>query len=106
MSIVLHPLGDQAITIELGTTFSAEIFTKVQVITMYLDAHPPIWMIEYVPAFTTVTIFYDPFLLSNQYDQEKLPYDVVCGFFEDVFSDLNEQSRINTNVTKNNKELE
>lgn len=85
MDFVLHPLGDQAVTIELGTTISKNIFAKVQVITSYLEQNPPIWMIEYIPACTTVTVFYDPFLLSNQYNQEKLPYDFVCEFFEKVF---------------------
>ncbi len=100
MDFILHPLGDQAVTIELGTTISEGIFTKVQVITAYLEQHPPIWMIEYIPAFTTVTVFYDPYLLSNQYDQEKLPYDVVCDFFKEAFSDLSVQREINTNVVE------
>ena len=57
MDYQLFPLGDHAIIIELGEEINIDIQQKIQFITSYLDDHPLEWMVEYIPAFTTITIF-------------------------------------------------
>ena len=61
----LSPLGDQAILIQLGEDINMANHKKIQIITSYLDDQPFEWMIEYIPAFTTVTIFYDPIKITT-----------------------------------------
>ncbi|HHY74309.1 MAG TPA: 5-oxoprolinase subunit PxpB [Bacillus bacterium] len=84
----LHPLGDRAVMIELGSSISADILRKLQVFTTYLEEHPPEWLIEYIPAFTTLAIFYEPMIISKQCNFCRLPYDVVCEFIKDIFLKL------------------
>ncbi|MBN8235951.1 5-oxoprolinase subunit PxpB [Halobacillus kuroshimensis] len=74
----LHPLGDQAVLIEFGNEISEEINQTVQAATSSLDEWQPEWMIEYIPAFTTVTLFYDPLYIANhKTSRNQLPYDWV-----------------------------
>ena len=77
MKYQLSPLGDCAITIELGESISFDIHQTIQSITSYLDDHSPEWMIEYVPTYTTVTLFYDPIKTRWSHCKNSLPYDVV-----------------------------
>lgn len=78
MKYNLLPLGDNAVIIELGSKIDIIIQKKVQVVTTFLDEQPPEWLIEYIPAFTTVTIFFNPVTISNLCNYNSLPYDYVC----------------------------
>ncbi|BAU27817.1 inhibitor of KinA [Aneurinibacillus soli] len=57
------PLGDTAVVVEFDTIIGSSSHEKVRLLSLYLDQHPFAGMIEYIPAFTTVTVFYDPFVL-------------------------------------------
>ncbi len=74
MHYTIYPLGDQAVTVEFGNDIHLNIYTHVQLLTRLLDEVKPDWLIEYVPAYTTVTIFYQPLALK---DRTSFPYDVV-----------------------------
>nr|WP_295970266.1 5-oxoprolinase subunit PxpB [uncultured Bacillus sp.] len=79
MDYQLSPLGDQAVMIGLGEHADETTLNKVQLLTSYLDTHPFDWMIEYIPAFTSVAILYDPILVSQHLrSKELLPYHYVC----------------------------
>lgn len=88
MEYRLHSLSDHAIMIELGDNISQETQRGVQEIASLLDQHPFEWMIEYVPAFTTVTIFYNPRKIANLNRTRELPYDYVCHQLNQFLSNL------------------
>lgn len=73
----LHPLGDHGVVIQLGKDISTEIQRAVQTVTAFLESHPTNWIIEYLPAYTTVAIFYDP--MKVPFSSDVLPYDYVCS---------------------------
>ncbi|GLB60673.1 5-oxoprolinase subunit PxpB [Cytobacillus sp. NCCP-133] len=87
MDYTLHPLGDNAVLIELGNEISEKSHQKVQALTDVLEDQPPGWMNEYIPAYTTVTIFYDP-LAIYQLSEGKLPFDYACELIEPLIKDL------------------
>ena len=60
MKCSFSPLGDQAIVIEVGTEISEDTQRSVRIISALLEASPPAWLIEIIPAFTTITVFYNP----------------------------------------------
>ncbi|WP_028546192.1 5-oxoprolinase subunit PxpB [Paenibacillus taiwanensis] len=66
------PLGDAAIVVEFDSVIGPASNEKVQLLAAYLDHHPIVGMIEYVPAFTTVTVFYNPFLIRYADAQARL----------------------------------
>ena len=86
MDYQLSPLGDQAILIQLGKDISMDIHQRIQIITSYLDDHPFEWMIDYIPAFTTVTIFYDPIKITRLNQVSQLPYYFVCEQLNSLLS--------------------
>lgn len=66
MSFTFTPLGDQAITIEAGKEISDEVQQRIRKAAALLEERPPAWMVEFIPAFTTIAVFYNP--LAVLYD--------------------------------------
>lgn len=78
-SVDLMPLGDTAVVVQFGRTINPETHRKVKNLATYLERHPFCGMVEYIPAFTTVTVFYDPL---------RLPYQTVCRKLEQIVAEL------------------
>lgn len=79
----LFPLGDQAVVVEFGHTINETTHTSVCSFAAYLETYSLNGLIEYVPAFTTVTIYYDPWLLSDE--SKKDAYEEVCRLIHQVY---------------------
>ncbi|MCQ6274230.1 5-oxoprolinase subunit PxpB [Bacillus sp. V3B] len=88
MNYQLFPVGEHAILIELGEELNMDTHQKVQYITSYLDDHPFEWMVEYIPAFTTITIFFDPIKIARLNNKEISPYDFVYKQVEEILSSI------------------
>src|SRR5882724_1824569 len=58
--MTLSPLGDTAIVLELGHGISEATLARVRALAAALTRHPPAGVVEVVPAFVSVTVFYDP----------------------------------------------
>lgn len=77
MEYHLEPLNEQAIMIVFGKEISEATLNKIQAVASFLETNPFPWLIEYVPAFTTITIYYDPIKVLSISSAGKLPYDFV-----------------------------
>lgn len=55
-----HPLGDSAVTITFGTERSAELLKRIQAAAHSLGAAKLPDVQDVVPAYLTLTVFYDP----------------------------------------------
>lgn len=62
--IQYYPLGDSAIVANFGDVISKNINTLIQKVASCLDTLQDPEIIEYVPAFTTITIYYNPLVTS------------------------------------------
>jgi inhibitor of KinA len=89
MEYELYPLGEDAVLIELGKDINIETHHRVQMIAGLLENNPPEWMIEYIPAFTTITIFYEPFKIMKSCKSNQLPYTYVCQQINFLFEQFN-----------------
>jgi inhibitor of KinA len=58
----LCPLGDSAVIVEFGTAINEETHRRVMALANAIEEQPHPCMIEAVPAFTTLALFYDPSL--------------------------------------------
>lgn len=56
----LDPMGDAAVVVGYGNVMGAATLEKVRAATKALEENPPAGTLDIVPAFTTVTLFYDP----------------------------------------------
>lgn len=96
-SVEMFSLGDSAIIIEFDKNINIETHIKVKTLTTYLNEHPFLGMIECVPAFTTVTVFYDVFKIYNEnfknnrrqsFSSEESPYSIVKSIIEKILASL------------------
>ncbi|MFD2718912.1 5-oxoprolinase subunit PxpB [Hymenobacter monticola] len=71
----LFPLGDAAVVLEFGHAIGPETHRAIQAVRHYLTQHPFAGLRELVPAFTTLTVYYDPWLLNGQ--GHRLPYEQI-----------------------------
>lgn len=61
----LSALGDDAVVIEWGGPANEETLAQVRSAVAALEADPPPGMVELVPAFTTLTVFYDVMRIAD-----------------------------------------
>src|SRR5438067_12794507 len=88
----LHPLGDRAIIIQLGASIDEATHRRVRAVCALLDQRPVAGMIEYVPAFASVTVHYDPARLSPPTgDHAHSPYTHMRAALAEALRDLDEE---------------
>lgn len=58
-------LCDRAVVVHLGDQIDPPTFRAVSSLAKKLIASPPIGVIEFVPAFTTIAVYYDPLRTSE-----------------------------------------
>jgi inhibitor of KinA len=73
----LYPLGDAAVVLEFGQAIAPATHQLIQAFARVLDRHSLPGLREYVPAFTTLTVYYDPWILSQA--SEVLPYEQMAS---------------------------
>lgn len=72
----LFPLGDAAVVLEFGEGISPATHRAIQAVGAYLAQRPFTGLRECVPAFTTLTVYYDPWLVSEGGQHQ--PYEHVA----------------------------
>jgi inhibitor of KinA len=72
-----YPLGDAAVVLELGQVIAPATHRLIQALARVLAQHPPPGLREVVPAFTTLTVYYDPWVLSQA--SAVLPYEQIAN---------------------------
>ena len=85
-AVRLFPLGDAAIVLEFGEGISPATHGTIQAFSTYLAAHPFRGLRELVPAFTTLTIYYDPWLVSEQGCYQ--PYERVADLLRQLLTEV------------------
>ncbi|MFC5713850.1 5-oxoprolinase subunit PxpB [Thalassorhabdus alkalitolerans] len=60
------PLGDSAIRMEVGKTISKETNSLIRAYLYLLKETKMVGINEWVPSYTAITFFYDPFLISYE----------------------------------------
>lgn len=78
----LYPLGERAVLVEFGQAVDPQILQKVRSLAEYLDNNPFPGLVEYVPAFTSMTVYYDPAVFVQQ--PGKNPYYNICRLIDRI----------------------
>lgn len=100
MDYKLRMLGDNAIIIELGTEINSETQKKVQMVSRVLEENNQEWLIEYVPTFTTVTLYYDPYQAAKLAKGNELPYETISNKIQKLLSACSIDSEINQRIVE------
>ncbi|MDN9011382.1 5-oxoprolinase subunit PxpB [Brevibacillus laterosporus] len=101
-SVQILPLGDAAVLVQfqLANNEDADIYQLVQAFATHIEQHPFPGMIEFVPAFTSVAIYYDPIMVKQVVNQQtnSTAYEIVVnkvnGMLAEHTSKLEQQSRL------------
>jgi inhibitor of KinA len=92
----MKPLGDSAILVEFGSEINEDVHLRVKAFTDYLETHPFAGFMECIPAFTSVTVFYNTLVVRRQGDsgsfsgKERSPYKIVHSILEEMVTGLEE----------------
>lgn len=65
-------LGETAFVLTVGSDVGFDAHEKVKAVSYLLESAPPNAMVEYVPAFTTVTVIYDPMAATHEEFADRL----------------------------------
>lgn len=60
------PLGDLAVGISFGKTFDERTNGRIRLFISKLETEKIRGVVEWVPAYTTVTVYYDPDIVSYE----------------------------------------
>jgi len=58
--MTISPLGDSAVVIALGETIDSSVAARVRAVAAEIERHPPAGLIDVVPAFATLAVYFDP----------------------------------------------
>lgn len=96
MHYTIKPLGDQAVILEFARDINLETHKIIQKITAFLDEISPTWLVEYIPAFTTLTIVYSikSFLTSSS------PYLSVCNEINKLIENVQVEAEFASRLMK------
>jgi inhibitor of KinA len=79
-TVSIYPLGDAAVVVQFGDEIGEDTLRQVSAFAAYLEQHPFEGLMEFVPAYTTVTVYYDPWVLSKKGNLN--PYTKATGFLQ------------------------
>lgn len=94
METEIVPLGDTALVVKLGEAIHPAVNQKVRQLADYLEKNPFRWMVEYVPAFTSVTLYYDIMRLlselggTREQEEDVYPFELAAAFVRDELRKL------------------
>jgi inhibitor of KinA len=84
--VAFYPLGDAALVLQFGEAIDEGTLRTIQAVGRYLDQHPFPGLREYVPAFTTLTVYYDPWVVSQAGQHN--PYEAVAKQLNEVLRQM------------------
>ncbi|HAK74005.1 MAG TPA: kinase inhibitor [Sporomusaceae bacterium] len=88
----LVPFGETSILVEFGRGINPETHKKVKTLTNYLERQPFAGMLEYVSAFSSVTVSYDPMKVrSLQREQGRTAttaYEAVTSLLTEIIAKM------------------
>lgn len=84
MEFIISPLGDQAVLLEFGEPICEETERKIRTVTTVLDEKRPVWFVEYIPSYTSVTILYS----IHCFPKSVFPYEAVSMEIKKIFDSL------------------
>ncbi|HEX8197641.1 MAG TPA: 5-oxoprolinase subunit PxpB [Pyrinomonadaceae bacterium] len=96
----IFPLGDAAAIVDFGNQISAEINDRVLSLAKYFDKNPFAGFIEIVPAYSSLTVFYDVFEVRKNNRNLETAFDFVCVEIEKAMLETNENVQIEARLVE------
>ena len=88
MNPKIFPLGDAALIIEFGDQISAETNDRVLKLARFFDANSFAGLIEIVPAYASLAVFYDVSIVRRNFPEFPTAFEAVKKFTENALQNL------------------
>jgi inhibitor of KinA len=96
----IFPLGENAVTVEFGSEISEPLNDAVISLAAYFEKNRFPGFVEAVPAIASVTIFYKLHEVRKNLSDNSTAFEFVKQLAENVFTDADSLSVINSRVVK------
>jgi inhibitor of KinA len=90
--MLFSPLGDRAIHIQLGSSIDEATHRRVRAVCTRLDAYPVPGLLEYVPAFASVVVHYEPLAVDARAAPDASPGACMVASLERALRDLPDEA--------------
>ncbi|ACB76106.1 5-oxoprolinase subunit PxpB [Opitutus terrae] len=77
--MIFAPSGDSSVVVTLGATLDESTLARVRALAAELERAPDAGIIDVVPAYATVAVYYEPSTASGT---DETPYQHICGVIE------------------------
>lgn len=96
LEVDIKPLGDSALIVQLGEGISPTLHKLVKSLSELISTNPFKGIIEYVPAYNNITVYYNPFLVQNVHSGSNSAYDKVSNHIEKIVQQITLENRTDT----------
>ncbi|AFK01566.1 Conserved hypothetical protein CHP00370 [Emticicia oligotrophica DSM 17448] len=86
----IFPLSDSSITIDFGNVIDEKLNDIVMNLFDFCNKQPFIGMKEAIPAYASLTIFYDILAVRNQYPTFNTAFDFAVNYLQNAVTQLGE----------------
>lgn len=99
--IIIKPLGDSALIVQLGDGVDPLIHERAQNLTDLLNLHQFNGFIEAVPAYNNVTVYYNPFIVyQTSYKTGKTSFQKVSAYINELIMRSPHKNHSKENIVK------
>ena len=99
-NLKIFPLGDAAAIVDFGNQISAETNDRVLSLAKYFDKNPFAGFIEIIPAYSSLTVFYDVFNVRRNNQNFETAFDFVSAEIEKALLETNENEQTETRLVE------
>jgi inhibitor of KinA len=89
MNYKIFPLGDNALTVDFGNEISVALNNRALKLNDFFKNEPFPGLIETVPAYSSLTIFYDVFTVQKNFTGNRTAFAKVSNHVETALEKLN-----------------
>lgn len=96
----IFPLGDNALTVSVGSEISPELNNLVLKLAQFFEQNQFTGLIETVPAYASFSIFYDVLMVRKTFPEFPTAYSAVKNFAENALHNLDETDEKESRLIK------
>ena len=79
----IKPLGETSVIVKFGNAISPAIHNKIQRLVDYLEKYPFTGMVEYVMSYTSLVVYYNPFVVKKAAEnKDKSALQLVTDYLD------------------------
>ncbi|MFJ7826332.1 5-oxoprolinase subunit PxpB [Psychrobacillus sp. NPDC096623] len=100
LELHIKPLGDSALIVQLGEGISLTLNKKVKSLSAIISRTPFGGIIELVPAYNNITVYYNPFVVHNSYPGSTGAFDKVANHIKKLALQITEEENTEKRIVE------